>query len=127
MALAETLRLLDVIAEPNRLRILNALSARKMCVCELCGALKLKQSVMSQHLRVLRDCGLVQASKNGLWVDYRLSPSALAGPAGRILKTILTETQRDDTIRKDREASAKIDRRALCAGASAKKTRRPRA
>lgn len=114
MPLPETLRLLDVIAEPNRLRMLAALSGRRMCVCEICAALKLKQSVTSQHLRVLRDCGLVQASKSGLWVDYRLAPSALTGPAGRILRAILDETSADTAMRQDRRAAANTDRRILC-------------
>ncbi|MFA5138465.1 MAG: metalloregulator ArsR/SmtB family transcription factor [Elusimicrobiota bacterium] len=114
MPLSRTLRLLNVIAEPNRLRILACLSARRMCVCELCAALRLKQSVASQHLRVLRDCGLVQDRKNGLWVDYELSRSALAGPSGKVLKTLLTETSEDDAILKDRKAAARADRRCLC-------------
>ena len=111
MALSEILRLLNVIAEPNRLRILTALSARRMCVCELCAALGLKQSVMSQHLRVLRDCGLVIHRKSGLWVDYELS--VLSGPPGRVLKAILLEAGRDESIQRDRKAAAKADRKAL--------------
>ncbi|HAM36164.1 MAG TPA: hypothetical protein DEB40_02455 [Elusimicrobia bacterium] len=116
MPVSKTLRLLSVIAEPNRLRILAALSARRMCVCELCAALGLKQSVMSQHLRVLRDRGLVNARKNGLWVNYELSKSALLGPSGKVLKTILAETRLDETIRKDRQAAANVDRKAICRG-----------
>lgn len=114
MPLPETLLLLNAIAEPNRLRILALLSDRGMCVCELCAALGLKQSVASQHLRVLRDRGLVRDRKNGLWVDYELAESALAGPTGRVLKAILAEAGRDATIRKDREAAARADRRSIC-------------
>lgn len=114
MALAETLRLLSVIAEPNRLRILAALRARRMCVCELCAALGLKQSVMSQHLRVLRDCGLVEDRKDGLWVDYELAPAARRGPCAKVLKTIFAEAGRDEAIQRDRKAAAKADRTALC-------------
>ena len=118
MPLSGSLRLLNVIAEPNRLRILAALSVRRMCVCEIRAALRLKQSVASQHLRVLRDCGLVQDRKDGLWVDYELSSAALSGPSGRMLKAILLEAVRDESIRKDRKAAAKVDRKALCCRAS---------
>jgi ArsR family transcriptional regulator len=114
MALSETLRLLEVIAEPSRLRILALLADRRLCVCELCAALRLKQSVASQHLRVLRDCGLVQDSKNGLWVDYELSRDVLSGPSGRVLKTIMLEAGKDESVQKDRRAAAKVDRKALC-------------
>ena len=114
MALAEVLRLLNAISEPNRLRILVALSARRMCVCELCAALNLKQSVMSQHLRVLRDCGLVAHRKDGLWVDYELAKTALEGPSGRVFRTLLCEVNRDELVRRDRKAAAKADRSVLC-------------
>jgi ArsR family transcriptional regulator, arsenate/arsenite/antimonite-responsive transcriptional repressor len=123
MALTETLRLLSVIAEPNRLRILAALRARRMCVCELCAALGLKQSVMSQHLRVLRDCGLVEDRKDGLWVDYELAPAARSGPRAKVLRTVLAQAADDDAIRKDRRAAAKVDRRVLC-GEPSKRGRR---
>ena len=117
MPLAEILRLLGAISEPNRLRILAVLSRGRMCVCELCAALRLKQSVMSQHLRVLRDLGLVAHRKDGLWVNYELSRDAFRGPSGRVLEAILAEAAKDGSIRKDRDAAAKADRAALCAKA----------
>ena len=114
MPLPETVRILSAAAEPSRLRILAALRGRRLCVCELCAALGLKQSVMSQHLRVLRDCGLVRDSKNGLWVDYELSAAARRGPSGRLLKAILDEAESDEVIRRDRKAVARADRARLC-------------
>ena len=113
MPTAAITRILNVVSEPSRLRILLALSDRKMCVCELCTALGLGQAVTSQHLRVLRDCGLVTHRKSGLWVDYELPQAALSGPAGRILRTILHEASQDDSIKKDRKAAAKADRRVI--------------
>jgi len=123
VAINDIARLLDVISEPSRLRILLALSARKMCVCELCAALGLGQAVASQHLRVLRDCGLVVPRKNGLWVDYELSKTVFSGTSGRVVKFILLEAGKDESIRKDRDAAAKVDRRELCGDAP--KRRRP--
>lgn len=110
MSLPETVRILSAAAEPSRLRILAVLRGRRLCVCELCAALGLKQSVMSQHLRVLRDAGLVKDSKNGLWVDYELAPEARRGA----LRAILDEAAGDAVIRKDRQAAVKADRAALC-------------
>jgi ArsR family transcriptional regulator len=113
MPLPETIRILSAAAEPNRLRILAVLRGRRMCVCELCAALGLKQSVMSQHLRVLRDCGLVEDRKNGLWVDYEFSAAARRGHSGRMLAAILDEAAADEAVRRDRKAAAKADRRAI--------------
>ena len=76
MPLPETVRILSAAAEPSRLRILAALRGRRLCVCELCAALGLKQSVMSQHLRVLRGAGLVEPDRRGYFVHYRLSQGA---------------------------------------------------
>ncbi|MBI4669283.1 MAG: winged helix-turn-helix transcriptional regulator, partial [Elusimicrobia bacterium] len=106
MALSEISRILCAVSEPTRLRILSALSCGKMCVCELCAALGLRQSVISQHLRVLRDCGLVEGRKNGLWVDYELAKSCLNGPFGKLIKTILAQARADEAIKKDRQAAA---------------------
>ena len=114
-------RVLNVVSEPTRLRILIALSVRKMCVCEICAALDLGQVVASQHLRVLRDCGLVIHRKNGLWVDYELSKAVISGSLGRVVKPILLEAGKDESIRKDRNTAAKVDRHKLCGNPSKRK------
>lgn len=57
---------LTVIAEPNRLKILCLLSLEEKCVCEITKELKLKQNLISHHLKVLRNNGLVKARKQGL-------------------------------------------------------------
>jgi ArsR family transcriptional regulator len=44
-----------------------------MCVCEIQSALGLAQPTISRHLKVLEDAGLVDSSKDGLWVNYSLS------------------------------------------------------
>jgi ArsR family transcriptional regulator len=63
---------LQIIAEPNRLKILCLLSSGTKCVCEIEGELKLKQNLISHHLKVLRESGLVKAEKEGLWKRYSL-------------------------------------------------------
>ncbi|MFA6316829.1 MAG: metalloregulator ArsR/SmtB family transcription factor [Elusimicrobiota bacterium] len=114
MSLPETTRLLNLLAEPNRLRLLLALSARRLCVCELSTALRLRQTAVSQHLRVLRDCGLVVNRKEGLWVEYELSPEALQGCSGRLLKSVLAEAVNDDNVAMDLQAVTEVDRNAAC-------------
>jgi ArsR family transcriptional regulator len=114
MTLHETLRLLNLLAEPNRLRLLIALSQRRLCVCEISAALQLRQTVVSQHLRVLRDCGLVINRKDGLWVEYEMSPEALQRPSGKLLRSVLAEAGRDDAVAADLKAVAGVDRRIVC-------------
>ena len=64
--------------DPARLSILRALSERPMTVTELVTATELSQSNTSNHLRCLRDCGLVITQQQGKHVIYRLSDDRVA-------------------------------------------------
>lgn len=61
------------MGHPTRLRILELLKRSGCCVGEIEQRLELRQSNVSQHLRVLRDCGLVSVSREGQTVCYRLN------------------------------------------------------
>lgn len=67
----------DVLAEPNRRRILDELRHGERPVGDLVDTLGLSQPAVSKHLRVLRDAGLVQARVDGSRRQYRLRPDAL--------------------------------------------------
>ncbi len=64
--------------DPARLAILRALSERPMTVTELVAATEMSQSNTSNHLRCLRDCGLVATDQQGKYVIYRLSDDRVA-------------------------------------------------
>jgi ArsR family transcriptional regulator, arsenate/arsenite/antimonite-responsive transcriptional repressor len=66
------------LADPNRVAILSMLSVeQEVCVCVLTDQLDLSQPTISHHLRILREAGLVEASRRGTWAFYRLVPEAL--------------------------------------------------
>jgi ArsR family transcriptional regulator, arsenate/arsenite/antimonite-responsive transcriptional repressor len=66
------------LSDPTRVAIVNRLSgAPEACVCDLTSAFDLSQPTISHHLRVLREAGLVTASKRGTWSYYRLVPEAI--------------------------------------------------
>jgi ArsR family transcriptional regulator len=69
-------RLFKACSDPVRLRLLNLLAGREVCVCHLHEALGLPQPTVSRHLAYLRKTGLVMGRKEGLWVHYRLSKPA---------------------------------------------------
>jgi len=75
------------LADPTRVAIVNALSASdEVCVCNLTATFELSQPTISHHLKVLRQAGLVEASRRGTWAYYRLVPEAidaLRGALGR--------------------------------------------
>src|SRR3954464_1117108 len=67
------------VAHPVRVRLLRILMARESCVCgELVGEFDLAQSTVSQHLKILREAGLVQGEIDGPKVCYCVDPDGLA-------------------------------------------------
>jgi ArsR family transcriptional regulator, arsenate/arsenite/antimonite-responsive transcriptional repressor len=76
---AETLAArFKALADPARVTILNRLAAAdEVCVCNLVAVLGLAQPTVSHHLKVLREAGLVEATRRGTWAYYRLVPEAV--------------------------------------------------
>jgi ArsR family transcriptional regulator len=78
--------LLDTVkamAEPVRWRIVELLAAEELCVCHLVEELDVPQPLVSHHLKVLRDAGLVESERFRYWTYYRLrtEPFEAAGHA----------------------------------------------
>jgi ArsR family transcriptional regulator len=67
------------IADPVRLQLVDVLRkhAGKVCVCELVPLFDLAQPTVSHHLRVLREAGLIESEKRGLWAYYYVLPGTL--------------------------------------------------
>jgi ArsR family transcriptional regulator, arsenate/arsenite/antimonite-responsive transcriptional repressor len=67
------------LADPVRLQLVDVLRkhAGKVCVCELVPLFDLSQPTVSHHLKVLREAGLVDSERRGLWAYYYVIPDAL--------------------------------------------------
>lgn len=77
-ALEDRAALLAVVADPVRLRLLEQLAQTgTRCVCNLQTDPPIASNLLSYHLKVLREAGLVTAQKRGRWVDYTLAEDAL--------------------------------------------------
>jgi len=70
-------RWFHALSDEKRLRILEILRAGECCVCDLAETLDVRQSLLSFHLKTLRDAGLVIDRKEGRWVHYSLSREIL--------------------------------------------------
>ncbi|MCO6454335.1 MAG: winged helix-turn-helix transcriptional regulator [Pirellulaceae bacterium] len=82
---AELARLAWAVAHPARVRILRVLLARSACVCgEIVDQLTLAQSTVSQHLKVLKEAGLIQGEVEGPKVCYCVNQEALARLKARV-------------------------------------------
>jgi len=64
--------LLRAVADKNRLRLVELLSRRELCVTAAAQELELSQPLVSQHLRVLRQAGLIRGERRGRRVHYRV-------------------------------------------------------
>lgn len=69
-ALADLFKLLG---DKNRLTIVSCLKERELCVCELVELLRTSQPNISQHLRKLKDAGLLKEARKGQWIYYSLN------------------------------------------------------
>lgn len=61
------------LGDPTRLKMLALLRIRDLCVCEFVGLFGLSQPSVSQHLRRLKEAGLVTSRRQGMWVIYHLA------------------------------------------------------
>jgi len=73
----EIARIFKVLSAPARVRIVQLLQKRALCVGALSARLDITQGAVSQHLRVLRDAGLVVSQKKGYYVHYRLKDKTI--------------------------------------------------
>lgn len=77
----EQAALFSVLADPTRLKLLKILCLQResnaLCVNALAGRLKVTQSAVSQHLRILKAAGLVQGKRKGFRVHYFVDKAAL--------------------------------------------------
>ena len=75
------------LADRTRLRLLNLIAGREVCVCYFVEILRLSQPKISRHLAYLRRAGVVAARREGKWMHYRL-----AMPRDKAAANILRET-----------------------------------
>jgi ArsR family transcriptional regulator len=67
--------LFKLLGDKNRLQIVALLVERELCVCELVELLQTSQPNISQHIRKLKDAGLVKETRKGQWMYYGLQSS----------------------------------------------------
>lgn len=73
---AGSVALLTAVADPIRWAVLAQLADGQACVCNLQERIPIAGNLLSYHLKVLRDAGLVTTSRRGRWIDYALADDA---------------------------------------------------
>lgn len=75
------------LADRTRLRLLNLIADKEICVCYFVQILRVNQPKISRHLAYLRRAGMVAARRQGRWMHYRL-----AFPSDAVASALLKET-----------------------------------
>jgi ArsR family transcriptional regulator len=115
--LNETETFFKMLADSTRLRCLMLMQAEgELCVCELTHTLKLSQPKISRHLAHLREAGVLVASRNGTWMNYRINPE-LQGWALQVLQTTLAEVRNTEPFVSDRKMLAGMKERPMACNA----------
>jgi ArsR family transcriptional regulator len=99
-------RLFAALADRTRLRLLNLMNGREVCVCYFVEILEQSQPKVSRHLAYLRRAGIVRARREGKWMHYRIERPADAGAAA-ILDATLASLASDREMQAD---LAQLDR-----------------
>ena len=76
MPMNDMVGVFKALSDPTRIRILLLLGERDLCVCEIMYVLGMEQSRISHQMRVLRQAGLVEDTREGRWINYRISEPA---------------------------------------------------
>src|ERR1700752_364877 len=99
--------LFRALADPTRLRLLNLIAHREICVCFFVEILGISQPKISRHLAYLRRAGIVAARRQGRWMHYRIvNPSD--PHAARILNEVRAWLAQDQEMQRDRTRLVKV-------------------
>ena len=92
--------LFAALADRTRLRLLNLMNGREVCVCYFVEILKQGQPKISRHLAYLRNAGIVSARREGKWMHYSIAWPTGAGAAA-ILNATFTSFEADREMQSD--------------------------
>jgi ArsR family transcriptional regulator len=70
---AEYVPVFKALSDETRLKIVDMLSCGEMCACDILESFSITQSTLSYHMKILVDCGLVNAVRDGAWMRYTLN------------------------------------------------------
>ncbi|MFZ7126598.1 MAG: ArsR/SmtB family transcription factor [Desulfobacterales bacterium] len=108
------IKVMKALSDPNRVKIIKLLQHKSLCVCEIQSALGHSQPNISKHLRILQEAGLVESSKDGLWVNYRLTDGRDSPFAAVMLANLRHWLEGDAEIRELIDRIGDLDRFTLC-------------
>lgn len=104
-------KILKVLADKNRLRILMLLAERKMCVCELSHIIGIAGPSISRHIKKIQDAEIICGEKDGLWTNYYICNNETFNP---LFKSVAESLKYDEQVLDDKKKIPNLDRECLC-------------
>lgn len=69
--------LFKALSDETRLKIIDMLSCGELCACDILKCFHITQPTLSYHMKILSECGIVNADRQGAWMHYTLNPEAV--------------------------------------------------
>lgn len=101
----EIVEIFKALSDESRLRIINILKLKKMCVCDIENILGLPQANVSRHLAKLKIAGIIKSEKKSQWVYFWINEEFIEKHP--FIKKILKKELNEDSFIKDREKAEK--------------------
>ncbi|MCB9771663.1 MAG: winged helix-turn-helix transcriptional regulator [Candidatus Omnitrophica bacterium] len=106
-------KILKVLSDKNRIRIIKLLEKQKLCVCELAFILAIKQPSVSRHLKKLKSVGIIAEEQDSFWTNYVLCVKGNKYFMS-LLRYLSAWLKEDGQIRQDLKKLRQVDRAKLC-------------
>jgi ArsR family transcriptional regulator len=106
----ETVKTYKVLSDETKLRMLNIISERECCVCEVMQALGISQSKASRGLTALYDAGFLKLRKDGLWSLYSLDSEGMKDYQLQLVESVKKALKHAPITNRDRERLKKAQR-----------------
>ena len=111
--LRDFIRVTKALSDENRVRILMFLREGELCVCQIIEMLQLAPSTVSKHLSILKQADLVQSSKKGRWVYYRLAGEEALSLVREAVQWVTDSLEKDRKILEDEERLEEVRKTCL--------------
>ena len=98
------------LSDETRLRILNLLSERECCVCEVMQALSISQTRASRNLGILHEAGFLKLKKEGLWSNYSIDREGMEPYLSDLMNAASKMLEDNEIFALDRERVSKAQR-----------------
>ena len=103
MIMRDLVRVFKTLSDETRLRILNLLTMRECCVCEVMQALDISQSRASRNLSVLYNSGLLKLRREGTWALYSIDKDNLKEHYTEIIRSVEKALEGNEFAQADRK------------------------